>query len=212
MKKTIQGILAFAFVAMAHAGAFAAEFKIFQFKNSTEKFIVMTGDVRDHDLNRLKSAWMTAGVPVEGATIFLNSPGGNGDEMKKLSKFIAEKKMSTVVHSNDICMSACAVMWAHGAERWMQEGARIGFHVGSMAMSPESVEWLDGFQGAFGWQGIQTRIQENMMEDFNFFHSMPVAAPDIFVAKIAMFGSVGHSFWELTRDDLWIVDGRFWEK
>lgn len=190
----------------------AAEFKVFNWKNSEKKFIVMTGGVEEGDAGRLTEAWLTAGVPTTGATLFLNSPGGDGKEMRELAKVVANHGMKTVVHAKDICMSACAVVWAHGADRVVQTGGRLGFHIGSIRMTPESVNWLEGHNKAFGWQGTQLMFQERMQEDFEFFASLPVPHPELFVAKIALFGSAQSLFWEPTMDELWIIGGREWVK
>jgi hypothetical protein len=69
-------------------------------------------------------------------TVNLESVGGRigvGDDLYEL---IVRYKLNTV--TNDLCVSACAIAFAGGRERWLGIGARIGFHAGKFETMSES--------------------------------------------------------------------------
>lgn len=65
---------------------------------------------------------------VEEATVFLQSPGGVIFAGLSMGKTIRQKGFVTVVPPAASCISACALAWLGGAERFMAENSRIGFH------------------------------------------------------------------------------------
>ena len=185
--------------------AHAATFEVKTFSDSGKNYILMEGAVEEYDLYKLKTA-MGNDVDAYGATLVMNSPGGSAIGMEKLAAFVEERFMNTVVYDGDICYSACAVIWAHGSEKYMQSGAEIGFHVSSMAMTPESVKWLETYHDGYGWAGIQQLVQDNYAEALRFYAKMDVADVNAFVANIAL-ASGGPNFWMVTYENKEIIGG-----
>lgn len=65
---------------------------------------------------------------VKEAAVFFHSPGGNAAAGILIGRAIREKGFLTIVSSSKTCASACALAWLGGAQRFMGEGARVGFH------------------------------------------------------------------------------------
>ena len=187
--------------------AYAAEIKIRSYSNGNQ-FVSFEGAVEKGDAFALERA--IARVEKEYVDIQLDSPGGDAEEMKKLSKMIrSNPNIIMVVSSGRSCYSACAVMWASAEIKWASEDAEIGFHVSSIAILPEAVEWLNEYHSGFGWQGIQQFIQDNYAEDLRYYFDMPVAYPHAFVAEIAM-ASGGNNFWMLDKANAGIIGEVQW--
>ena len=185
----------------------AADINVRQYKTGNH-YILIDGPIVEGDLDRLEQAYYNSNIAFD-ADIQLHSPGGDGAEMKKIGNWLRTKRLRTVVASSSMCYSACAVIWASSPSRWARDGAKIGFHISSVAITPETVEWLNGYQDAFGWSGLQQFIQDNYAEDLRFYHSMNVADKDAFVANIAM-ASGGANFWMLTKANSHIVGNVNW--
>jgi hypothetical protein len=65
---------------------------------------------------------------VEQATVFLQSSGGDVAAGLSIGKTIRSRGFATAVPPSVQCISACALAWLGGTERFMAENARIGFH------------------------------------------------------------------------------------
>jgi hypothetical protein len=61
--------------------------------------------------------------------LHLTSLGGRIGEAEKLNKIIRERGLVTYVANH--CMSACTFAFAAGRERWLRDGAALGFHAGA---------------------------------------------------------------------------------
>jgi TPR repeat protein len=62
------------------------------------------------------------------ARVRFNSDGGNPLAGIAIGKIIRLKSFETVVLNGQRCASACAFAWLGGSHRFMEDGARIGFH------------------------------------------------------------------------------------
>jgi hypothetical protein len=62
------------------------------------------------------------------AIVFLDSPGGNVSTAIWIGQRIREREFSTAVDDNTKCMSACALVWMGGKERYLGAKAHLGFH------------------------------------------------------------------------------------
>jgi len=62
--------------------------------------------------------------------IHLNSPGGRLGEAEKMRDLIHQRGLTT--YTSATCMSACTIAFLGGHERWIGEGARLGFHQGNI--------------------------------------------------------------------------------
>jgi hypothetical protein len=71
-----------------------------------------------------------AGAPQLGV-VHLNSAGGRIGEAVKIARLIAQRGLAT--YTSATCASACAVAYAAGRERFLRNGARLGFHRGIFA-------------------------------------------------------------------------------
>ncbi len=78
--------------------------------------------------------------------IHLNSDGGRIGEATKLAKVIRSSKLATYTASR--CLSACAIAYAAGRQRWILDGARLGYHSGS-----------------FGGQNIVSSMRDTMLKE-----------------------------------------------
>lgn len=65
---------------------------------------------------------------VKEAVVFFQSSGGNAAAGILIGRAIREKDFLTVVPPFKTCASACALAWLGGAQRFIGEGARVGFH------------------------------------------------------------------------------------
>lgn len=65
--------------------------------------------------------------------VFLDSPGGIIQSGLAIGRFIQANRLETVVPNRALCFSACGLIWLAGNERWLGEGARVGFHAASTA-------------------------------------------------------------------------------
>ena len=86
------------------------------------------------------------------------------------------------------------------------DGAEIGFHVSSMAITPKSVDWLDQYMGGYGWAGIQQLVQDNYADSLKYYATFNVADVNAFVASIAL-ASGGPHFWMVTPENKEIIGG-----
>jgi len=66
-------------------------------------------------------------------TVYLTSGGGVGLEGVALANLIRERKLSTYVPM--VCLSACTAAFSAGKERWLKDGARLGYHSGGLRFS-----------------------------------------------------------------------------
>lgn len=190
--------------------AFAADVKVATYSNTGKTFLIFEGAVEEGDLKKLQKQYWANQKANEWIDLQLSSPGGHGAEMKKIAEWLSTRNnIVTVVSGSRECYSACAVMWLHGAKKAVAKTATIGFHVSSMAITPETVEFLDAYQGGYGHAGVQQLIQDNYADDIKYYFDMDVANPYAFAAEIAM-ASGGYNFWTLSEDNAWIVGNVIW--
>jgi hypothetical protein len=62
------------------------------------------------------------------AVVVFNSDGGNLQAGIEIGKTIRLKSFATAVLDGFRCASSCAFAWLGGSPRFMQRGAKIGFH------------------------------------------------------------------------------------
>jgi hypothetical protein len=67
--------------------------------------------------------------------LHLNSGGGRLGEAEKLAKLIRDRQLITYTSAS--CSSACTVAFLAGRERWLKDGAKLGFHHESFAGSED---------------------------------------------------------------------------
>ena len=62
------------------------------------------------------------------AVVILASPGGKVVEAMAIGERIHANGYGTAVGDDNICASACALIWVAGSKRFVSETARVGFH------------------------------------------------------------------------------------
>lgn len=69
-----------------------------------------------------------AGKNPQGGWLVLSSLGGDVRAAIMIGLAAQRQKIKTYVPPNTYCLSACAIIWAGGYERWAAKGATLGFH------------------------------------------------------------------------------------
>src|SRR5687767_773155 len=68
-------------------------------------------------------------LPLDDAiVVFQNSPGGVLDAALRIGNAIRLKEFDTMVAAYSECASACAYTWLAGERRYLEPGAKVGFH------------------------------------------------------------------------------------
>lgn len=179
-------VVAFVVFVSALSSAHAATVSIEKL-NDNQKVLYLSGAIEEGDLDRLIEKYNDPSIGYN-AYLYLNSPGGNGAEMKKIAEWLSDKGLRSVVKKDHICYSACAVIWAHADQQFVNRGAKIGFHVSSIALIPESIEWLEENKLAYGWSGIMDFVQAQYADDIAYYAGLDVAKPRELALEIALRG------------------------
>lgn len=111
----------------AHPAARAATFtRVFDSQTTT---VVLTGDIADGDayaFSLLVDEQRARGKPI--ARLNLNSPGGRLVEAVRLATLVRRSGFITLVSRENICASACFMIFAAGRETVADYGSYIGVH------------------------------------------------------------------------------------
>lgn len=102
----------------------AMEFSRSQSRNTA--IITASGELRSGDGDRFLSY-----ATDDKAIVVLESPGGDVVSAIAMGEHIRMKGYKTLVPSESICASACALVWLAGAVRGGTETSKIGFHSAS---------------------------------------------------------------------------------
>ena len=191
------------FVAVVNHQSKAADFNVRNYKDSTDHYIELNGGIEPGDLEKLKTAWLDERIDRLNVELILFSPGGEGNEMKLISKWIQEHEVNTRVLESSKCFSACAVIWTHGKERFWTEGAQVGFHVSS-TYGTGVKEFID----AHGYMGFQSYVQTAFKDDILYylgFNHIPDAST--LATNIVQFGYNADNFYILDKKDAVNVTG-----
>lgn len=86
--------------------------------------ITLEGELKPGD----NSSFAQAAIYAENAIVILSSPGGDLQAGMEIGEIIRIKEYSTLVPKDFSCASVCALAWLAGQPRYMEPGARIGFH------------------------------------------------------------------------------------
>lgn len=73
------------------------------------------------------------------AFVVFDSHGGSVYAALKMGTLIREKRFTTLVGSDTVCASACALAWLGGTTRFMAANAHIGFHAAFMDQNGNKV-------------------------------------------------------------------------
>lgn len=100
--------------------------------------LLLLGETSANDVGALRDAVEKQQVD----TIVLKGPGGDLEAAFVMADFIIENQLSTVVPAGTDCASACSLIFLAGANRTLEEGARLGFHLPFMSTSASEEEFL----------------------------------------------------------------------
>ncbi|MDB5413091.1 MAG: Periplasmic protein-like protein [Rubritepida sp.] len=90
--------------------------------------IVITGSIQDE--TEAAFAIALAASP-RRPRVYLDSPGGLVMPGLAIGRLIRANGLDTVVAEGAACYSTCGLIWLAGAERYLGQGARVGFHAAS---------------------------------------------------------------------------------
>jgi hypothetical protein len=123
MIKTSAGFLAL-MALFTQVAAFGAEIKVISNTAGRPAIVSVSGDfVRDDH-----KVFINKTLNLNEAIIVFQSPGGNLIAGIEIGKAIRLKNFTTLVPSEAICASACALPWLGGTKRLRSKTALIGFH------------------------------------------------------------------------------------
>src|SRR6478672_3476395 len=90
--------------------------------------ITATGAIVPGDFDRLAALVMA--LPHSDRTLgfFIDSPGGDILEAAKIATFIHETAATVTIPSGSQCLSACFLLFAAAAHRFMAPGVVVGVH------------------------------------------------------------------------------------
>lgn len=106
------------------AGANAAQIKVLSTEDVTCPVIRIKGDLNEEDGARFAAVIL----PFKRAIIEFDSKGGALGGGIFIGKLINEYRFWTTVRPKKLCASACALAWLGGSKRFVEKGAKIGFH------------------------------------------------------------------------------------
>lgn len=136
---------------MSTAACSAADFDVI--KVGTDTVIEMTGPIQNEDYDRL--VVITKSIVPAHTLLKLNSTGGRIDPSIRIGYLVRTRKWATTVDGT--CQSACALIWLAGTERYLPQGAAVGFHQpynddGSIAVL--GVARMGAYLNAMGYNDI----------------------------------------------------------
>ena len=182
----------------------AAEITVKKYGNAETHYISLYGPIEEGDLDKLKAAYRDSRVPYNFELI-MNSPGGNGYEMKEIVNWIRRHNGDVSVRANESCYSACAVIWASGDYRYVNRGAEIGFHISSI---PDG-QYIEEYSRDWGVLNTQAMIQTAALEDLMYISDLYGIDSKwrLFVARnVAKHGATFRDFW---MPDEWDIENVF---
>lgn len=127
--------------------------------------IVISGRINLGDAQRFAEV----SGPFQRAAVVLRSPGGNLHDGLRIGQMIRARGFDTGVMSGrqNLCASACALIWLGGERRLMERGAMLGFHApyrvttGGEEMSSVGSALMGHY---LGQMGISARAVQFMSE------------------------------------------------
>lgn len=102
----------------------AADVNVHKFDDQSTVAISIVGEIKVGDDQKFRD--IAAQYP--DAYVFLNSDGGSIVPAMEIGRTIRLRDYTTVVLSDEHCVSACALIWLSGTKRVVFEGGKLGFH------------------------------------------------------------------------------------
>jgi hypothetical protein len=88
--------------------------------------IKIDGELKDNDGDKFVE--FIVKNKISQGVVYLNSPGGEETAGLVIGYTIKKVGLATYVSGDSMCASMCGAMWLAGSARFVQPGARIGFH------------------------------------------------------------------------------------
>lgn len=104
--------------------------------DATTGVIGIEGDIVSGDLERFRQI----SLRYPKAVVVLNSDGGLIYPAIEIGKIIKVMGYATAVRDNDVCASACALIWMAGSRRFASYSGNVGFHASYRNESGKPVE------------------------------------------------------------------------
>lgn len=86
--------------------------------------IFITGEITQQDV----AVFRNLSIRYPNAVVILDSDGGQVIPAMDIGRIIRLAGYETVVLSNSICTSSCALIWVAGSTRYLSPNGRVGFH------------------------------------------------------------------------------------
>lgn len=102
----------------------AADIREYAITSDGEPFVVVEGEILRGDANRFEMLVRRLNDPV----VFLNSEGGVVADALRMGVLVRELNLDTAVTREDVCLSACALVWVAGDTRYLSVQGRVGTH------------------------------------------------------------------------------------
>lgn len=101
---------------------------------SGETYVFIEGDIERGDADRFKQIVSKSRSSSRPGLrdVWLNSPGGKVHDALQIGLLVDGLGLRTKIDGNEICLSACALIWLGGAKRFASKRALIGFHATSV--------------------------------------------------------------------------------
>lgn len=141
------GKLVLAAAMMIGIGQPAAAAEIMEFTSKVKKagakqVIAIIGDIEAGDADKFRKI----AIKHTQAMVVLSSEGGMVAPSLEIGRVIHMMGYSTMVITDEICSSSCALIWLAGSPRYAEKTAKIGFHAGYRLDNKKAVE--DGMANA----------------------------------------------------------------
>ena len=114
----------------------AAEITLYPDEKGGAAIIFVVGEIRPGDDEKFKKIAATT----NNAIVSLNSAGGTIAAAMEIGKVIRLRDYTTAVDKSDSCASACALIWIAGAQRFIFEGGKVGFHASYLDSEGKQIE------------------------------------------------------------------------
>jgi hypothetical protein len=116
---------------LATGAAQTAEIKVFEAQKPETgewgRFVIIRGEINKGNADAF-SLKALPGFPKQKVFVGLESNGGEAMEALNIGMIIHKRGFNTLVLDNQICASACALIWLAGRTRYAAPKAAIGFH------------------------------------------------------------------------------------
>jgi hypothetical protein len=117
------------------------------------------------------------------AIVFLDSPGGNIQAATWIGWRIRERGFKTAVADGARCLSACAMIWMGGEERYLGTKAHLGFHSAQNRITKEVSQF-----GNEVMAGYLQKMGVNDVEAARLISAPPTSMTWVNVESLATYG------------------------